>query len=343
MKFRFTPPAAVLSALWLLMILAVLVIWIMFSISERASADQPPPPPLPPSGLVESLEPGWNLISSPVGAVAPDKLKGTCLFTSGPWEWIGNRYQLADLIEPPKGYWVKVNDSCTLEATGVHIVSKLKLRPGWNLISSSWSWQQLISPLLANLTGGRSCDILSGLWRYSYRLNQYLPVDLNQPLNPFRGYWVKVSDGCIVIGTGLNLEPEEDSLLPPGPPNIRSSDLLFRLFRFLGLRQALAVRGLPVATSVPVGIAAVIVRSFNGHLIELQVPQQDIDQVQLQVFDLRGRMVTDLKYPGTIVRWDGLSNDGRPLASGIYFYVATMRSYSGQVLTSGVRKLAIQR
>jgi hypothetical protein len=34
---------------------------------------------------------------------------------------------------------------------------------------------------------------------------------------------------------------------------------------------------------------------------------------------------------------------GRPMANGVYFYVATVRGYDGKVITSEIRKIVLLR
>ncbi len=59
--------------------------------------------------------------------------------------------------------------------------------------------------------------------------------------------------------------------------------------------------------------------------------------VQIDIFDLQGqlvdRIIRTVSSPGfriEPIRWDGVSNDGRPLANGLYLYRLTLESPDGQ-------------
>ena len=85
------------------------------------------------------LHVGWNMISSPIGSVSLSALQGNCSFSGHPWRWDGTKYQQAAMIDPGKGYWVKVNSPCTMQASGSRTSQNLNLVSGWNMISSSGS------------------------------------------------------------------------------------------------------------------------------------------------------------------------------------------------------------
>lgn len=307
------------------MIASIALLWVVLGVTGQAASNQPPLPPIPISGLVERLDSGWTLISSPVGIVTPDEIRGTCVFTSGPWQWDGAQYQLVNLIEPPKAYWVRVKQPCTMEATGFLIYRKLDLHPGWNLISSSWSWQQLTSPQLANVTGANFCVLQSGPWRFNNGLNEYLPVDLSQPLNPFRGYWVKVGGDCTLISAGLSLKPEENSFLPPGLPHVSSEGTFFtHLTQLLGLTQ-----------TIPIAL------DYSG--VRLQLPGRDTGEREIFLYNLDGQLVAHRAKLGRRVNLIALSDGGKPLANGVYLYLLITRGPDGQIRTSEARKLVILR
>jgi parallel beta-helix repeat protein len=77
--------------------------------------------------------------------------------------------------------------------------------------------------------------------------------------------------------------------------------------------------------------------------LQVRVQGQGIAGVQLQVYDLSGRVVADQSASGASLRWNGLSSLGRTLANGVYLYVVTVKGYDGKVVNSEVRKLVILR
>jgi len=59
--------------------------------------------------------------------------------------------------------------------------------------------------------------------------------------------------------------------------------------------------------------------------IDYSIPEGEAEQVQLLIYDLRGRLIRSLineeKSPGSYsVHWDGRSNEGREIGSGVYLY-----------------------
>jgi hypothetical protein len=70
------------------------------------------------------LSAGWNLIGAPGKSVAIADYSGTCKVTAGPWAYGTSTdsaslspYSYSGTLEPGMGYWVKVEESCTLGST----------------------------------------------------------------------------------------------------------------------------------------------------------------------------------------------------------------------------------
>ncbi|HED03206.1 MAG TPA: hypothetical protein ENI60_00310 [Candidatus Fraserbacteria bacterium] len=304
----------------------------IISESGPPTSGAPPPPPVPISGLILRLDAGWNMISSPVGTIAPADLKGTCQFASGPWEWTGSRYIQANKLEPAKGYWLKVDNACTLQATGTNVRQDLELHQGWNLISSSKSWNRIGSIF-------RGCQLQSGPWWYDG--SKYAPIDPSEPLNDFKGYWVKVAGSCKLFSAGLDRNRWDNSLLPPGPPSLAAGGLWGDLLRFLGVSQSMMRE--PTAAAAPLAISSIGLRSLSGGRAELQVRGAGIADVRLQLFSLNGRPLADLQGSGNRLRFRPLDRSGRPLANGVYLYIVTVRGADGQSFSSRVKKLVVLR
>lgn len=296
-------------------------------------APAPPPPPIPISGLILRLDPGWNMISTPVGSVSPADLKGTCTFTSGPWWWNGSSYDQATTLEPSKGYWVKVDSGCTLQATGTKVHTSLELHQGWNMISSDRSWHNI---------GGFRCDLQSGPWWFDG--TEYVPVGINQPLENFKGYWIKVGRDCSLISAGLESSPWADSPLPPGPPNLSGrNDFFSNLLKLLGFAQTVQAMGQPPQPVAAFNLQAIRLNSLHAGVAELQVQGQGITSTELQLFSLDGQLIIDARGTGNTLRFSSLDRSGRPLANGVYLYRVTIQGTNGQTLTSEIRKLVVLR
>jgi hypothetical protein len=155
------------------------------------------------------------MISTPVNSSSITSLHGDCSVSSGPWWWTGSHYELATVVEPAKGYWIKVGDDCTMEALtlGRDITQPLYLAPGWNLISSSTSWND-------TNTGG--CKLLSGPWWWDGQKYQQIAAD--KALDGFKGYWIMVADNCLITSvksplvsaTGLHNSPAQATMTLQG-------------------------------------------------------------------------------------------------------------------------------
>ncbi len=169
----------------LVFLLVVLVLGVALVLPVRGE------PPQPPGALGPTLKlhAGWDMISTPVNSSSITSLHGDCSVSSGPWWWTGSHYELATVVEPAKGYWIKVGDDCTMEALtlGRDITQPLYLAPGWNLISSSTSWND-------TNTGG--CKLLSGPWWWDGQKYQQIAAD--KALDGFKGYWIMVADNCLI-------------------------------------------------------------------------------------------------------------------------------------------------
>ena len=381
-------------------------------------------PPAPPGGLSPTLKlhVGWNMISSPIRSVPLSAVQGDCLFSSGPWWWTGTRYEQASTLESAKGYWVKVGVSCTLQTppSSGSFPQSLALNPGWNLISSSGSWNQLN-------TGG--CTLLSGPWWWNGK--QYKQIAPGTPLNGFKGYWAKVAQGCNVnsqglsgrgaapastsssiaqqavplrlegvrlswVGSGLELQVQGEGIarselrlydlagtlvaqargrgnrlhlatgclsgpwwwngkqykqITPGTPLNGFKGYWAKVSQGCNVNsQGLSGRGAaPASTSSSIAQQAVPLRlegvrlSWVGSGLELQVQGEGIARSELRLYDLAGTLVAQARGRGNRLHLATLGQQGRPLANGVYLYIVTVKGADGQATSSEVRKLLLLR
>jgi hypothetical protein len=69
----------------------------------------------------------------------------------------------------------------------------------------------------------------------------------------------------------------------------------------------------------------------------------NIEGLQVQVYNMAGKMVFKQETSGTRLSWNGLSSDGRRLANGVYLYVLTVQGTYGDIVQTKVQKLAVLR
>ncbi len=131
-----------------------------------------------------TLSTGWNLVSIPFELDNNDI--ATLFPTATAYFGFDNGYSPATVIEPYKGYWVKVPETTTLEVCGIPL-------PGTNLpLSEGWS-----------LVGGMNCPVtpynvgeasfITAIFGFD---NGYYPT---QTFMPYYGYWIKLNQASDVV------------------------------------------------------------------------------------------------------------------------------------------------
>ncbi len=76
---------------------------------------------------------------------------------------------------------------------------------------------------------------------------------------------------------------------------------------------------------------------------QIQLNAYNISSVQIQVFNLQGRLLIQEHNGGREVRFDLLDSQARALPNGIYLYIVTARGFDGQTWRSEVKKLVVLR
>lgn len=142
---------------------------------------------------------GWHLISTPLDVEIFENALGTCegKVKRGPFELVKSggdiSWRKVSNLNPLQGYYLKVSEPCRLRFTTTdHDRTKLKLSPGWELISSSKSWNDIknecvidrdaIYKLGVDSQGNYVWDVLSP----------------NARLNDAKGYFVFVESSCTI-------------------------------------------------------------------------------------------------------------------------------------------------
>ena len=90
-------------------------------------------------------------------------------------------------------------------------------------------------------------------------------------------------------------------------------------------------------------VRAIEAQALNDGGLRLVARGQNISGLEMQIFDLSGRALFHQTTSGTTLTFRGLSADGRPLANGVYLYIATVKGMDGQTFTSAVKKLVVLR
>jgi plastocyanin len=280
------------------------------------------------------LHAGWNMISSPVGAVPLSSLQGNCSITGGPWFYDGvtppSGYSQPSTIESGKGYWVKVANACTMQASGSHVSQPMTLRSGWNMVSSSGSWNQMN-------TGG--CTLTGGPFFYDGVTppSGYQTLTPDTPMNSFQGYWIKVDRSCGVTSQGLGSHSSwDDAPLPPGPPTRSAGGFWAGLLQRLGLQP-------PMAMAPPLALQEIRVTRAQAGRIELQIQGTGIVSSELRLYSLAGERIAQAQGTGSTLRMAALGRDGHPLANGVYLYLVMVRGLDRSVLHREVKKLVLLR
>jgi hypothetical protein len=101
-------------------------------------------------------------------------------------------------IENGKGYWVKLSQSVQLTERGSEISlanTQITLNQGWNLISYPAQYSQNIEQALSSIS-----DKIIQVKNINQSYDPALPNFLNtlDELTPGEGYWIKVSQSCLL-------------------------------------------------------------------------------------------------------------------------------------------------
>ncbi len=379
----------------------------------------------------KELASGWELISIPVQTTSnslndvlhsiSDSFISVWHYDSNSKSWkkyIKNAplgFNDLDTIEPKKGYWVNMAKVDTLEIIGTQITNTaVSLSTGWNLVGYPSLESELVNEALLSI----SQQYIS-VWTYYsddwYRHIKGTKTGFNnlERMEPWRGYWIKVSNDCIWdINAGplsppfFDFKVEEPYVLSDVPKvpyilcgnieikgkkipytnaplvflksgtgNIYSScQIQEKGFYMLeapteigGLELYVQVDGVEVKVSpAPTGKMGEMIwhdisldltpkesklyqnypNPFNS---ETWIPYQLAEdaKVTIKIYNSNGQLIKilDLGYRRagsyttreSAIYWDGMTDSGECLASGIYFYSIQIGNYNA------VKKMIIIR
>ncbi len=248
-----------------------------------------------------SVPSGWALLSVPF---TPENYCKTVLFPTAASQAFAyeGTYIQKDTLSCGVGYWLKFSGPQSISMAGVgRTEDSMSVVTGWNMIGS------ISYPVLtSSITSSPGGMITSKFFGYT---NGYVTEDT---IKPGKGYWVKVdqtgklflsSSGSFLAPNRIRIVTSEE--LPPPPPNDQISDLNSGSPKQFALDQ-----------NYP--------NPFNpSTLIKYSLPTGG--RVTLVVYNTLGQQIATLvnaeQEAGSYsVRWNGVTDSGAKLASGLYFY-----------------------
>ncbi len=136
------------------------------------------------------LKNGWNLISSPSAPIPIDQITTQCkIRKNAAYFYEAARYEEVSLLEPSKGYYIYSEGDCILRTDiAVSEALSLNLQPGWNMISSMKSWNEIKG----------NCERTKSIWAWDTASDDFVKVLSTEQMTATKGYWVKVKDACTI-------------------------------------------------------------------------------------------------------------------------------------------------
>ena len=86
-----------------------------------------------------------------------------------------------------------------------------------------------------------------------------------------------------------------------------------------------------------------IVAETHAHMVSFATRARNVAMFEVDVYDLAGRQLAHQAAAGRALDWDLRSNDGRPVASGVYLYRAAVRTLQGELRRTGLRMFVLLR
>jgi hypothetical protein len=102
---------------------------------------------------------------------------------------------------------------------------------------------------------------------------------------------------------------------------------------------AIAVAGETQALAVE----SIKAQALDGGSTQFVVSGSGVAGLQVQVYDLSGKVVFNQETNGTTLTFHGQGVDGQMLANGVYLYAVTVKGLNGQSVTTEVKKLVVLR
>jgi len=81
----------------------------------------------------------------------------------------------------------------------------------------------------------------------------------------------------------------------------------------------------------------------SSQSITFRAAGEDLSQIAVEIFDSNGQPIYAARSAGKSLRWNYLSNNGRAVANGTYFYTMTAKDNAGRLIHSRPQALVILR
>lgn len=194
----------------------------------------------------QPIESGWQMVTVPFKITTLDPIDALGLngYASGMWQWNASTssYDAVANPVPGQGYWLKMDlaksTSISSSHSAVDCTSKsgytISLNKGWNMIGDPFLYSTTIgqSKIYDSSTGDvvdYETAVTEGListytWYWNSASGKYdLWNDSRAPLDPWKGYWVKVLQPGLKmifspvsqIGAQLGVLSDDGSIPPP--------------------------------------------------------------------------------------------------------------------------------
>ncbi len=246
-----------------------------------------------------SFPSGWNLLSVPHTSENRSKLFLFPTAVSQAFAYEGS-YVQKESLSCGVGYWLKFSGPQSIPMTGMErIEDSISVVTGWNMVGSI-SYPVPTSSITSNPEGMSTSEF------FAYSMGYVI----KDTIEPGRGYWVKVnqtgklflsSSGTALPKNRIRIVPTGE--LPPAPPVEMSPK--GPLPKEYSLEQCYPNPFNPstvISYSLPVGgrVTLVVYNTLGQQLATLVNAEQDAGSYT--------------------VRWNGVTDRGAKVASGIYFY-----------------------
>ena len=270
---------------------------------------------------------GWYLISLPV--TPPDNrvcelFPNAVQCVAHDWDPMQQTYVSVTQIDPGKGYWLSISKADTAAIQGDPVKSYTRsLSRGWHLFGSVLNGADFTNPETEPIGA-----VASPVFGWTAPSGPYVSTSF---LHQNSGYWAAVFENC-----QLTVSQQADSSII----SIASAECLPQDFvNAFGNSPPLPPMSTAIETQNNIPKSTCLHHNFPNPFNPSTVIRFDLscDQVVgVHVYNVRGEKIRTLidakRAAGTHhISWDGRDNNGRRVASGVYFIRMISNDYSATI------------